>query len=70
MMISKDIREKRRNLQLEWGFLRMYANGFDKSSKWDEVIKAREREDMIYNKWKFYDGLIKAFDDIRGVNNV
>ena len=69
-MINREVRTKRRNLQSEWAYLREHANGFDTKAKWDEVIKIRKKEDCVYKQWQFYDGIIKAFDNMRGVTNV
>lgn len=57
--MSREVRDYRDKLRKKWYGLRESANC---SQSIEIGVKLREQEDKVYKLWKFYDGLIKAFD--------
>lgn len=64
-MITRSARDKRNELRKKCINLRNSAR-VDKS--WDKIIELRSLEDTLYKVYKFYDGIIKAFDKIGGLS--
>lgn len=60
-----EIRKRRTELKNTWVGLRESAN---RSNNIEKGVSLRILEDKIYRLWKFYDGIIKAFDKIGSVN--
>lgn len=57
----KEIREERNRLCKQSKLLREKA--FDAKS-FDVSMKIRENQNQVYNKWKFYDNMIKTMEQI------
>lgn len=64
-MITRDIRDARNRLLKQSKLLKIKLQS---SKSFYQFIKVQKEQDEIYKKWRFYDGIIKAFDG--GVNNV
>lgn len=58
-MITRDVRDKRNKLRLEWRNLQEKANC---SKTFEEAVDLRIREDKVYKKWMFYDKFIKEME--------
>ena len=58
--MKKEIRDKRKKLLKESLRLRDLAN----ENSGDKGFQIRDKHDVIYKKWKFYDSIIKANDKI------
>jgi hypothetical protein len=61
--VSREIRKRRNYLLLKSKDLRKRANNCKHIKK---SIELRALQTDTYNLWKFYDGIIKAFDNIKG----
>ena len=62
--MKKEIREKRHDLYRKSLKLRDLSNSFDGEKSYE----IRKKQDEIYNKWKFYNNIIKADDKINKQN--
>lgn len=62
--MNRKIRERRKELKTTWIGLRESAN---RTNSIEKGVNLRILEDKIYRLWKFYDGIIKAFDKIGGI---
>lgn len=59
--MKREIRDKRHNLQRQWGVLRGLA--LDANRK--DGTKLRKEEDKVYKKWLFYDNIIKKLEETK-----
>lgn len=59
--MKREIRDKRHNLQRQWGGLRELA--LDANRK--DGTKLRKEEDKVYKKWLFYDNIIKKLEETK-----
>jgi len=66
-MINRDIRDKRNKLLNQSKLLKVKMQD---SQNFYQFIKTQKIQEKVYKQWKFYDGIIKAFDNLRGVTNV
>jgi hypothetical protein len=57
-MLDKSVRTKKEELRKKWSALREIAL----DEKHDNAMKIRYKQDEIYNKWNFYDNLIKSIE--------
>lgn len=64
--MNRCIRDKREKLRRESTLLRESA--FDKKVIEEQLI-IREKQNKVYNKWKFYDSIIKASEKVNSRNN-
>ncbi len=64
-MITRSARDKRNELRKKCINLR---NSARVAKSWDKIIELRSLEDTLYKVYKFYDGIIKAFDKIGGLS--
>ena len=62
--MTKEIRERRNVLKMKCAGLRESAN---RTRSLERGVMLRELEAKCYNLWKFYDGLIKAFDNLKSI---
>ena len=66
-MITKSARDKRNNLRKQCFNLRDSARV---TKNWEKIIELRSLEETLYKLYKFYDGIIKAFDKLGvAINN-
>lgn len=61
--MKPEIRNKRNKLLKESKLLRLKMQNAKSVCQFLEI---RDLQTNVYNKWKFYDGLIKAFDIVGG----
>ena len=66
-MITREIRNKRNELLMESKLLKIKLQD---SPTFYQFLKIQKEQNEIYKRWKFYDGVIKAFDKLRGVLDV
>jgi len=66
-MINRNIRDKRNKLLNQSKLLKVKMQD---SQNFYQFIKTQKIQDKVYKQWKFYDGIIKALDNMRGVTNV
>lgn len=64
--MNRCIRDKREKLRRESTLLRESASD---NKTIEESLKIREKQNSVYNKWKFYDSIIKASERVNSRNN-
>lgn len=65
-MLDRSIRDKRNTLRITSTNLRRVAMDSDKTIIYTDL---RNKQDDVYNKWQFYDNLIKNIERVENETN-